>query len=164
MLSVSAIIHIVKIILLVTVFIFALAYVSITVIAHRLRTSVNILLVNVCVACIICACFWITYNSLEMTNSPLMRQNELCWFYSYAQNVSVCQVVYAFCVVSLNRYLIVIYTNHIYFKRRQWAMICMFLQWLLGGLLPIPLWMSKVRTIENFHCQIVSKIDRQCII
>lgn len=157
MLSAFAIIHIVKITLLITVVIFNTIYIILTLIAHRSPKSVDILLLNVCVACMSCACFWVVYNFLELTGSSLMRYDELCWFYSYAQNVSVCQVIYAFCVVSLNRYLMVIYTSHVYFKRRQWAFICIVLQWLLGGLLPIPLWMSKVRVAdEGFHSICVS--------
>lgn len=148
MFSVSTILNIVKIVLLVTTLILSLVYISFTVITQGIRTSINVLTVNVCVACIICACFWITYNVLEMTNSPLMRYEELCSFYSYAQNVSVCQVIYAFCVVSLHRYLIVVYSNNTYFKRRQWAIVCTFVQWLLASLLPTPLWLSKVRIIE----------------
>ena len=138
MLSFFAIVHIVKIILLVTTLILGLIYISLTVITRGLRTSINILMINVCVACIICTSFWIVYNLLEMTHSPLMRYDELCWFYSYAQNVSVCQVVYAFCAVSLNRYLFVVYSSNVYFKRRRWALICALVQWLISGLLPAP--------------------------
>lgn len=151
MLSFFAIVYIVKIILLVTTLILGLLYISLTVVIQGLRTSLNVLMINVCVACIIRTCFWIVYNLLKMTNSPLMRYDDLCWFYSYAQNVSVCQVVYGFCAVSLNRYLIVVYSNNIYFKRRQWALICVLTQWFIGVLLPTPLWSSKVRTINRYR-------------
>ena len=160
MLSIFAILHIVKIVLLGMTLILGLLYISLILITHGLRTSASVLMANVCMTCILCTCFWIVYNLLEMTNSPLMRYDELCWFYSYAQNVSVCQVVYAFCAVSLNRYLIVVYSNNTYFKRRRWAMICAFIQWLIGALLPAPLWSSKVRTPTRWIFDILRLINR----
>ena len=167
MLSAFAIVHIVKITLLITVVVFNTIYIFLALIAHRSPKSVDILILNVCVACLSCACFWIVYNFLELVGSSSMRYDELCWFYSYAQNVSVCQVIYAFCAVSLNRYLMVIYPSHVYFKRRQWAFICIFLQWLLGGLLPLPLWMSKVWVVDEGFLSIcvsllISHIEPPC--
>ena len=145
MLSVATILHIVKLILLVTVFILGIVYITLSIIGRRLRTSIDLLLFNVCVACTLCASFWILYDILDIIRSPWLQDDDLCWFYSYAQNLSVCQVVYAFCFVSLNRYLMVTYASNMYFKRRQWALISMGAQWLLGCLLPAPLWLSQVR-------------------
>jgi hypothetical protein len=146
MLSVSTILHLVKLVLLVIVFILGIFYITLSAIGHRLRTSIDLLLFNVCVACTCCSSFWILYNILDIIKSPWLYNDDLCWLYSYAQNLSVCQVLYAFCFVSLNRYLMVTYASNMYFKRRQWALISMVAQWLLGCLLPAPLWLSKVKS------------------
>jgi hypothetical protein len=60
--STFAIFHIVKITLLIAAVIFKTIFISLALIAHRSLKSVDILMLNVCVACMVCACFWVVYK------------------------------------------------------------------------------------------------------
>jgi hypothetical protein len=140
---------VVEVLFLVIVFLSACVYSITVLLVKRFHTSINLLTVNVCVCSMTCSVYWIVYNVIQ---GVLLRDltGWNCVLAQYFQTFANCQAVYGLCVVSVNRFCIVLYNNKLLFKTRRWVFICIGIQWLLGVLIPLPTLSISTQVIVLF--------------
>jgi len=115
----------------------------------RLRNPINILTVNVCITCIVCSIYWTIYCVLQLVLSDDL-DSWSCVLFQYFQTIVNCQEIYALFNVSINRFFIILYNNKLLFKTRGWVLTCIGIQWLIGMILPLPLFSITGQVIINF--------------
>ncbi|UJR30610.1 hypothetical protein I4U23_018135 [Adineta vaga] len=130
---------------------------------RHLRTSNNLITVNVCFASILCASFWIIYFSLKMflTNS---FENQLDNFLLYIQTTVNCQSAFSLCVLSIYRFCSIIYGNKRWFNRRRSMILTVISQWIMAFLLPLPIWYTDSKTSSQSTYPIWIWIYNLCLI
>ena len=131
-------IDIIKLIFYVIIISLAFIYLIPILCIGRFRSPVNILTVNVSMSCIICSIYWTIYILLQIILSDNLNKLN-CVYFQYFQTVVNCQEIYALCNISINRYCIIIYNNKILFKTQRWILITIGIQWLIGIIIPLPL-------------------------
>ena len=137
MLGVVESLAIVKIVLFVIIILSACVYSFAILLVKRFHTSINILTINLCVSAIVCSTYWIIFCSLQLESldNPAGWN---CLLLQYFQTFVNGQEIYSLCVISINRFCYILYSNKILFRTRRWAYICIGSQWLLGTILPLP--------------------------
>jgi hypothetical protein len=116
---------------------------------NRLRNPINILTVNVCITCIVCSVYWTIYSVLQLVLSNDLNSWD-CALFQYIQTIVNCQEIYAIFNVSINRFFIILYNNKPLFKTRRWVLTCIGIQWLIGMILPLPLFSITGQVIISF--------------
>ena len=83
-----------------------------------------------------------------------------CVLFQYFQTLVNLQEVYALCNVSINRLCIILYNNKLLFKTRRWVFTCIGTQWLIGMIMPLPLFvingqviimLYSFKNLERYH-------------
>lgn len=107
---------------------------------RQFHTTHNILLGNLSCISFISACYFIFY-SIEFYLYPTTwyRNKSFCFILSYCPLVLQILIVYSFVTITINRYLIIVYSNKPFFKQRRWALISLLTHWFVS----ISLGMSK---------------------
>ena len=137
MLGVVESLALLKIVLFVIIILSASVYSVSILLIKRFHTSINILTLNLCVSAIVCSMYWIFFCILQLKS----LENPIGWnciLLQYFQTFVNGQEIYSLCVISINRFCLVLYHNRILFKTRRWTYICIGSQWLLGAILPLP--------------------------
>jgi hypothetical protein len=140
---------IVTIIFLILVILLACIYAIPICFVRRFRSHINILTVNVCITCIVCCMYWLIYNIIQMVFLDDLA-NWDCVLFQYFQTIVNCQEIYSLCNVSINRFCIIRYHNKLLFKTRRWILTCIVIQWLIGMILPLPLFTISGQVIFGF--------------
>ncbi|CAF0959352.1 unnamed protein product [Adineta ricciae] len=94
---------------------------------------------NVCLAIIVCALYWMTYYIMLEFNPLKLFSVNTCGFLSYTQVLCTFQVSLAFTVVSIHRLCLIVYPTKLFFKTKQWATICVLSQWCVGVAFSLPI-------------------------
>ncbi|CAF1160428.1 unnamed protein product [Adineta ricciae] len=94
---------------------------------------------NVCLAIIVCALYWMIYYIMLEFNPLKLFSVNTCGFLSYAQVLCTFQVSLAFTVVSIHRLCLIAYPTKLFFKTKRWATICVLSQWCVGVVLSLPI-------------------------
>jgi hypothetical protein len=105
---------------------------------RRFHTPLNLLSLNVCVAEFICAVYWAIFFTMNAFYPRILWTLQSCISVRYLQHMVVSQVVYAFCMVSLNRLISMIYKNKALFRTKKWIAICVSIQWVFSALIILP--------------------------
>jgi hypothetical protein len=105
---------------------------------RRFHTPLNLLTLNVCVAAFICATYWGIYFTMAAFYPRIFWTLQSCISLRYIQHMVISQLVYAFCMVSLNRLIAMVYRNKALFRTKKWIAICVSIQWVFAALLPLP--------------------------
>jgi hypothetical protein len=105
---------------------------------RRFHTPLNLLSLNVCVAEFICATYWGIFFTLNAFYPHILWTLQSCISVRYLQHMVVSQVVYAFCMVSLNRLISMVYKNKALFRTKKWIAICISIQWVFAALIILP--------------------------
>ncbi len=142
------ILAIVRIIFFILVSLLACIYAIPICFVRRFRSHMNILTVNVCISCIVCCIYWLIYNILQMVFLDDLA-NWDCVLFQYFQTIVNCQEIYSLCNVSVNRFCIILYHNKLLFKTRRWILTCIVIQWLIGMILPLPLFTISGQVFVN---------------
>jgi hypothetical protein len=133
------IILIVNTTILLIVIILALIYLSLILLVQRFHTINNILTGNFCLAGIVCCLFWAIYDVLSgFYPTILFNSITACILIQYLSVTVNCLVVYSISMITLNRFLTIIYPNKRFFKRRACALILSAVQWMIATVLPLP--------------------------
>jgi hypothetical protein len=133
------IILIVNTTILLIVIILALIYLSLILLVQRFHTINNILTGNFCLAGIVCCLFWAIYDVLSgFYPTILFNSITACILIQYLSVTVNGLVVYSISMITLNRFLTIIYPNKGLFKRRAWALILSAVQWMIAIILPLP--------------------------
>jgi len=114
---------------------------------RRFHTPIHLLTLNVCVAAFICSGFWGIYFIMSTFYADILWTLQSCIPILYLQNMVVCQVLYALCMVSLNRLFTIVYKNKGFFRTKKWVTACVTVQWIVVALLSLPAFTQTVDVI-----------------
>jgi len=116
---------------------------------RRFHKPAHLLTLNVCIAAFICSTFWLIFFTMDIIYPRIFWTAQSCLAIFYLQNMVNCQVLYALCMVSLNRLFVVVYQNKALFRTKKWTVICVTAQWTFGTLIPLPVFASNLDVIEE---------------
>ena len=139
---------IVKVIILGIISIIACLYALPLCLIRRFHTPIHLLTLNVCIATFFCSTFWAIYFVMSIFYPDILWTEYSCLPIIYVQTTVNCQVLYALCVVSLNRLFCIIYPNKAIFHKSTWVVICVVSQWVFAGLIPLPTFASSLMVNE----------------
>ena len=87
---------------------------------RRFHTTYNILTGNICINGMLCCLFWITFNVIAVFYPSLLIPSTSAYiFSSYFPSMVNCLVVYSSTMVTINRYLTIIYPNKRFLKDKH---------------------------------------------
>jgi hypothetical protein len=135
---------IIKVIILGIISIGACLYAAPLCFIRRFHTPLHLLTLNVCIAAFIGSTFWTIYYIMSTYYEDILWTASSCLPILYLQTTVNCQVLYALCVVSLNRLFAIVYGNKALFRTKKWVAICVGVQWIVGALLPLPTFASSL--------------------
>lgn len=128
----------------------ACIYILPIIFVRRFHTTNNILTGNVCVTGIICPIFWIFANVMQSFYTQLLFENiALCSSVSYFSILVNSLMVYSFTVVTINRYVTILYPTKAFFKRQIWAFISIAVHWFGCFLISIPILIHSIGVRMN---------------
>jgi hypothetical protein len=135
----TGIILVVEIVILLIAIVLAFIYIIPIIFIRRFHTVTNILTGNVCIATILCSCFWAT-NYMLVIFSPMIfiEFTTLCSLSPYLQALFDCLIIYALVMITINRFFTVTYPQKRLFKRKTWSFISLGVHWLIVIMLPLP--------------------------
>jgi hypothetical protein len=110
---------------------------------RRFHTPLHLLSLSVCIAIFICTTYWAIFFILNSFYPSILWTSKSCLLITYLRIMVNCQVLYALCMVSLNRLFTIVYKNKILFRTKKWVVICISIQWILVVLLSLPLFASN---------------------
>jgi hypothetical protein len=139
MADVTFIIWLLQVSLLAINIILAVAYSIPILLLRQFHHRLNIFTVNVSMA-IICVClFWFVSDMITHFNIRQLYNVKTCPLLAYAQMMCTIQLPLALVVVSIHRLCSVVYHTKVFFKRKQWIVMCVTCQWLVGIVVSLPI-------------------------
>jgi hypothetical protein len=139
MFEVARLIIFIQLIILSIIIVLALIYILPIIFIRRLHTVTNILTCNVCLVCFLGSLYWVVYRVLDGFYSADLNKCILsCTIIPYFQTLINCLMIYAFLMITINRFFLVTYPNKRLFKRLKWCFISFVVQWLVAIILPLP--------------------------
>ncbi|CAF3598023.1 unnamed protein product [Adineta steineri] len=109
----------------------------------RFHNVNNLLTANLCLLTLITATYWIIdyilhgFFAASFRNTVLLRV-----FFQYWETLVNCLALYGFVTISVNRCFAVVYPQKRFFKKLSWCFISAGIQWMLGFILPIPVFVG----------------------
>lgn len=113
------------------------------IVLRRFRHQMHVFTINVCMAILCCSIYWLVSYIMTDTNVQQFYNAKTCSLVFYAQTMCTLQVPLAFIVVSIHRLCCVVYYNKIFFKNKRWMSMCVGFQWLIGIVIPLPLFIRN---------------------
>lgn len=114
-------------------------YLSSILLIKRFHSPINFLTGNVSLTLFSCSVLLIIKYILVAFYPNVYNANpNTCILQQYSQNVVLCQVVYALCLVSFHRLCIMLHSQIHFFKTNKWAFVCITIQWIFSFVLSIP--------------------------
>jgi hypothetical protein len=139
MAEVRSIVTVIVIILLLIGLILILIYLLPIILVRRFHTTNNILTGNVCLISMICSVYWIAYSLLSgFYMNDVLQSAFWCIFSSYPAQMLNCLFIYSVTMITINRYVTIIYSNKAFFKRHAWSFMSAAIQWMISVILPMP--------------------------
>jgi hypothetical protein len=132
------IVHYVQIGVIVITILLALIYSIPIIFIRRFQNFNNIFTANLCFAIICCDIYWILYYLLLKFFPQYLSNQDICSVLVYFEMMCTFQVPLAFVAVTVNRLCSIVYHTKAFFKRKQWIILCITVQWILGIILSIP--------------------------
>jgi hypothetical protein len=114
---------------------------------------------NVCISMICCAIFWIPYKTTRLINPQVVLFHDICILIDYTHVACTIQVPLSLIVISVHRFYSIVYHTKLFFKSKQWVIICIASQWIFGLLVALPMIAPKgpVRIVcAGFFIRILS--------
>lgn len=143
------ILDIVRNVLYISVLIVALLYSCLILLIRRFRYQNNIFIVNFCVNAISTGIYFTIYFyavDYKMAQS-------MCAFFHYAFNVASVQVPFAFVAFTIHRFFGIVFHVKVFFRTRQWVILCISIQWIAQFLISLPLAFAHRRvSVFFFFC------------
>jgi hypothetical protein len=83
--------------------------------------------------------YWIVYSFLfGFYMIDLFQSAFWCIFSSYPAQMVNCLFIYSRTMISINRFVTIIYTNKDFFKKLAWSFMSADIQWIIPVILPMP--------------------------
>jgi hypothetical protein len=113
----------------------------------QFHKPLHLLTLNVCFGVFICHGFYIIYYVMDAYYPKILWTPQSCLGIRYGQQMVVCQLIYALCMVSLNRLSAIVYKNKVFFGTKRWIAICVSAQCIFSILIPLPVLASNYNVI-----------------
>lgn len=114
-------------------------YVVIIASVERFRTAVNIIIGNFAIACAVAAVCRAWLDVYYTYYASLFEEFvSFCVVKEYIPFLNNCFPIYTLVMITVNRYLVIQYSNKVLFKRRNWALFSSLIPWGISFLLGIP--------------------------
>ncbi len=140
MLDDARIILIVNIILLLIAIPLASIYLGLIFSVRRFHTANNILTGNFCLTGIICCSYWVGYMVVSGFYSIiLITSTAACVATQYLSDMVNGLLVYSLSMITINRFLTIIYPKKRLFKTHAWSFTSLAVQWIVAIILPLPI-------------------------
>ena len=128
-----------NLIILLSIVLLCLLYILTIVVNRRFHTAANILTGNVCLTSVVCCVFWSSYNILTIFYPSVIAGSfPACVVTRFLPDYVNCLLIYSLFMITINRFLLLIYPNKPIFKRKAHSFISSAIQWILVPLLCIP--------------------------
>ncbi len=106
---------------------------------RHFHSTHNILTGNVVLISIICSVYCIAYSLLSgFYMNDLFQSAFWCIFSSYPAQMLNCLFIYSVTMITIDRFVTIIYPNTDFFKRLPWSFMSAAIQWIISVILPIP--------------------------
>ncbi|UJR21679.1 hypothetical protein I4U23_024756 [Adineta vaga] len=105
---------------------------------RRFHNVNNVFTVNLCVAAICCGTYWLCTLTLQRFHPELFSNSTICGVLNYFQMMCTLQAPLAMIEVSVYRLCRVVYHTKIFFRRKEWIILCIISQWMSGILVSLP--------------------------
>jgi hypothetical protein len=118
----------------------------------RFHRRNNILTLNICLATICCCLYWFVFY-IMLTLNTLGTYTFLlnaCVFVFIVPTILTLQIPLSFVTVSINRFCSVVYYRKNFFTTKQWILICILSQWILGTIFTLPI-LSGIQLVRFFE-------------
>ncbi len=139
MIDATRIIFILSTIILLVVILLASIYLGLIVSVRRFHTANNILTVKYCLAGIICCSYWVVFNVLSgFYPIILITSTTACIATQFLPDMVNGLVVYSLSMITINRFLTIIYPKKRLFKTHAWSFISSAVQWMVTIILTLP--------------------------
>jgi len=132
------IVHYVQILVIIITILLGIIYSISILLIHRFQNFNNIFPANICLSIIICDIYWLLYYLLLKFHPQYLWTENICSILIYFRMMCPFQVSLAFLVVSANRLCSIVYHTTVFFKRKQWIILCITIQWITGIIFSIP--------------------------
>jgi Co/Zn/Cd efflux system component len=146
--SLTAVPNYINVLILILIVLAAGLFLILIVTVRRLQNYHNILTANLCVASIGLSINYVVYFSMFENAFHSLFTSPTCTFMYYLQSMSACQPTCAFTIVSVNRYFFVVYPTTRYPTFKQYLRSILCGQWLLGLVLPLPMFARNLPVRE----------------
>jgi hypothetical protein len=123
---------------------------------RRFRHRTHMFTLDVCMAILFCSIYWIVYYTMTDIHGQQFYSTRLCSLMSYIQTMCALQVPLAFTMVSIHRLCCIVYHNKVYFKSKQWVLMCVTCQWMVGLVIPLPIFI--INQAVRFKTFIIHKV------
>jgi len=103
------------------------------IVVRRSHTTNNIFTSNVYLICMICSVYWIVYSLLSgFYMTDLFQSPVLCIFNSYPAQMVNRSFIYSISIITINRFVTIVYPNKAFFKREAWSPMSSAVQWVVS--------------------------------
>lgn len=123
------------------------------------RHHKDIFTVNICLAATVCSIYYIIYFLIYDYHIEYFLIDNICNWLTYMRIVSSSQVSFAFVIVSINRYISMVYFSKSFFQTKLWIIICIICQWIIGFIVGLPTWLRNDPVNIFFFAKILLVFD-----
>jgi hypothetical protein len=116
---------------------------------RRFQHPVNLLTLNICLTTICTSIYWMVYFIMWEYYIEYLFTSMTCTFLFYIQTVSVCQVSFAFVMITINRYCSIVHSTKAFFKTKTFVAICVASQWFVCCVLSVP-FLTSIEPVNDF--------------
>jgi hypothetical protein len=130
---------VIVIILLLIALILILIYLLPIIFIPSFHSKHNILIGNVSLISMIGTVYWIVYTFLfGFYMNDVLQSAFWCIFSSYPAQMFNCLFIYSITMITINRFVTIIYPNKDFFKRHAWSFMSAAIQWVISAISPMP--------------------------
>lgn len=162
--EITRIILLLKLVILSILIILAGIYTLPIIFVPRFRTVTNLLTCKVCLVSVFGCIYWGMQSIFDGFYPGTLHEYHLsCLAVPYFQTVVNCLIIYAFVLITINRYFQIIYGSKRLFKSRRWLLISFLIHWLIAFILPLPYFTPSFEVIREIQKINVIDFDRSRI-
>ena len=146
--EIARIIISIKLAILLIIIILAGIYALPIIFIRRFHTTTNLLTCKVCLVSVFGSFYWAAQSLFNgFYPGTIHKYNLSCLVVPYFLTMVNCLIIYAFLLITINRYFQIIYPNKNLFRKRQWLVISFLAHWLLAFILPLPYFTLSFKVI-----------------
>ena len=103
----------------------------------QFRHRRHMLTLNICLIILFFGIIHILYLTTRLYYSKLLSNNIFCNLITYFRVMITFQMAFALVIVSIHRLCCVVYHSKVFFNTKEWLIVCIVSQWLIGLVLPL---------------------------